>query len=134
MTIDQKFQKKPTTEVTLRLLEAFGIKGFNKNKTFSKLDMEKIDTVGTIESFVDELRPFYIPCKRELFLDNLNDKKAITILRHFLKHSGHYLSYHETYIKRKKYMLYNLITLEKHKINILKKTPDKDIKFIVSFS
>lgn len=136
MAIEQKFQKKPTLEMTLKILLTFGLKGFNEEKTFTKKDMNELKTLEKITEMTDELKTFYIPCKRKALFDNLDTKRCLTILRHFLKHNGHYLDYYETMKNGKKIMIYKIITLEKQKLKILRKkvSQNQDMKFIVSFS
>lgn len=135
MAIDQKFQKKPSLELALKLLQAFGFKSFNDDKQFTKQDMVTSKTLEKVKEFEDELKAFYIPCKREPLFKNLNEKKCLTIFRHFLKHNGHHLDYIETMRRGKKIMIYKIITLEKLKLKMLKKkiSQDENIQFIVTF-
>jgi hypothetical protein len=135
MAIDQKFHKKPSNELTLKLLHAFGYKGFNDDKTFTKQDMITYNTLEKIKEFQSELEAFYIPCKRTHIFSNLDEKKCLTILRHFLKHNGHHLDYYETMKNNKKIMVYKIISIEKFKLKVLKKkiSQDENIQFIVSF-
>ncbi len=58
MAIEQKFQKKPTLEMTLKILLAYGFKGFNEEKTFTKKDMDELKTVEIISDMMDELKTF----------------------------------------------------------------------------
>ena len=60
----------------------------------------------TTNKNINEISKFYIPCKAK-YLNDLNEKKCITILRQFLKVHNHTLMYKEKYVKGKKIEKYN---------------------------
>ena len=49
-----------------------------------------------------KLDKYYLPCKAKIYLLNINEKRAITILRHFLKVFNYKLYSTEKYINKKK--------------------------------
>ena len=63
---------------------------------------------------MDELRKLYIKCKHKIYLENLNEKKIITLLRQLLRTHNFELRAKEKYENGKKYLLY---TISKKKIN-----------------
>ena len=72
-----------------------------------------------IQEFIPELKKYYLKCKHKIYLDNLNEKKIITIFRQILKPYNYYIRAIEKYENGEKYLLY---ILEKKKdINLIKK-------------
>lgn len=79
------FKKTPDKALLERLLLCFGIQFFGENITFTKEHLVKINTLDKVNSMVEELRQYYIPCKARLYLEDLTVPKCITILRQILK-------------------------------------------------
>jgi hypothetical protein len=68
--------------------------------------------------FIPELKKYYLKCKHNKYLENLNEKKLITILRQILRPYDYYINSIEKYNNGEKFLLY---ILEKNKTSGLKK-------------
>ena len=75
---------------------------------FSKNDMIKKDIKTKINEIIPELRKYYLKCKQNKYLDNLNEKKIITILRQLIKPYDYNIKTKEQYDNGKKFLLYIL--------------------------
>ena len=73
---------------------------FNINIMIIKNIIEKINI------FIPELKKYYLKCKHQKYLENLNEKKIITIFRQILKPYNFYIKAIEKYENGKKYLLY----------------------------
>ena len=71
-----------------------------------------------IINFIPELKKYYLKCKYQKYLENLNEKKIITIFRQILKEHNYRIKASEKYENGNKYLLY---TIQKKKIILLKK-------------
>lgn len=68
--------------------------------------------------FIPELKKYYLKCKHEKYLEELNEKKIITILRQLLRIYNFTINSIEKYDNGEKYLLY---IIEKKKKLMLKK-------------
>lgn len=127
MSIKQLFTKSPTDDIILKIINCFGLTDINDNTEFSQIDMNQQNTLVKFNNLKSELEEYYLPCKRNIYLKNINYKSIITITRQFLKTIDYTLDSREKYIKSKKYLIYKLITLFE-KQNKLKN------KVVVSFN
>ena len=92
MTKNQLFSCVPELNVVDKLLSYFGLEdGINDKNSFNKLNMKELETVRKIDEYKGELRKYYIPCKARVYLDVIDEKKCITILRQFIKTHGYTL-------------------------------------------
>jgi hypothetical protein len=97
--------------------------------------MIEINTVDQIIELKPQLEDFYLPCKCKIYLEDLTEKKCITILRQFIKTHNYKLISFEKSLKGKKIMTYRLIQLnEDFLTNEIKEEPIKERKYIVSFN
>lgn len=103
----QLFKLLPKFTVLLDVLNCFGLESLHEKKFFSRDDLVKINSVNKIQTL--KLDKYYLPCKAKIYLYNLNEKKIITILRHFLKIFNYKLVSKEKYINKKKIIVYNII-------------------------
>lgn len=108
----QLFKLEPKINILLEIIKCFGIDNLNEEKTFSRDILIKIDSVNKIKQL--HLKKYYLPCKSKIYLNNLNEKKIITILRHFLKFFNYTLKSKEKYINKKKIIIYRI---ENNEIN-----------------
>ena len=129
MTKNQLFKKYPNEEYVINLLNIYGITDFSDNHYFSKIDLEELNTIDNLNKITETLKTYYIPCKAKLYINNINYKRAITILRQFLKTLNYTLSSKEKYIKGIKYNTYSVISID-NQLNINKM---KDRKIIIDF-
>ena len=130
MTLYQLFTKKPTEEVMSNLLQCYGLESLDDTKIFTKKDLKEIDSISQIENIVSFLEPYYLPCKKKKYLENLTYKKIITLLRQFLKCFEYTLFSKEKYIQGEKYLTYQLMSLDKKTFLKMRKQDDT---LIVSF-
>jgi len=129
MPKNQLFKIYPNEEFVINLLNIYGIKDLSDNHYFIKTDLEELDTINNLNNIKEILRTYYIPCKAKLYINDINYKKAITILRQFLKTQNHTLLSKEKYIKGVKHNTYTVISITNN-ININK---EKDRKIIINF-
>ena len=109
---NQLFRISPDLKISTKLLNLFGISDFNDNHSFTKFNLQELDTVNKMKEITEDLKKYYIPCKSKVYLINLNEKKCITILRQFLKVHNFTLMSKEKYIKGKKSLFYQVIPLQ----------------------
>ena len=131
MTKNQLFSCVPELTVVDKLLSYFGLEeGINDKNSFNKLNMKELETVKKIDEYKGELRKYYIPCKARVYLDVIDEKKCITILRQFIKTHGYTLVSCDKSINGNKIKLYRLIEIDNSKQ--LKKSPSQG-EILVSF-
>lgn len=121
MVLNQLFAHRPPIELINKMLPKFGVKNIDDNTTeFTVLDMAQLNTLGAVLAYEDEIKECYIPCKRDKYVSELDDKALITVLRQFLKMHDHDLLSREKFIKGTKYLVYHVIT--KHEKDFIKKS------------
>ena len=86
----------------------FTIKNLVNKKILSKMD-----------DYFNELKKYYLKCKHSKYLDNLNEKKLVTLLRQILKPYEYIINSVEKYNNCQKFLLY--IIEKKKKNGTLKK-------------
>jgi hypothetical protein len=121
----QIFKKFPHISLSESLFECFNINIYHPNLdriNFTKIDLEKFQTIDKINNMIPQLKIIYLDCKH-FFLENLTIKKCFTILRHFLKFYNFKLLYKEGYFEKKKIIIYRI------KSPIIKKEPSLIIYF-----
>ena len=109
---NQLFKKYPNDEIIKKLLNCFGLDDLNDNRHFSRDDLKKSGSVEKIYNMKDELNNYYIPCKARTYLNDLNEKNIITILKQFIKTKLYTIISREKYSNKKKFIIYQLITIE----------------------
>lgn len=109
----QLFMKLPDMKFIGKVLKCYDLLDLNVNKRFTIFDLEKIDTVNKLKQLEDELRYYYLPCKYKKFFDKLDEKRSITILRHFLRIIDYKISSREKYSNHQKYLEYHLCQINK---------------------
>lgn len=90
--------------------------------SFSKKTIVNRNIIEILNNKIDLLKKYYIKCKHRIYLENLNEKKIITLLRQLLRVHDYELKAKEKYENGKKYLLYT----------ISKKLMNNDIKKINS--
>ena len=90
--------------------------------SFSKKTIVNRNIIEILNNKIDLLKKYYIKCKHKIYLENLNEKKIITLLRQLLRIHDYELKAKEKYENGKKYLLYT----------ISKKLLNNDIKKINS--
>ena len=98
--VNQLFQLMPKINILYDILNCIGLNDLKNVNYFCIDNLKKLDSVKKIYSL--KLQKYYLPCKTKIYLNNLNEKKIITILRHFLKLFNYKLISKEKYINKKK--------------------------------
>ena len=128
MKKDQLFKKNPSNELFTKVLESFGLVGLDDKRSFSRKDLKYIKTVEKINNLKSELEECYLPCKARTYLNGLNEKNVITILRQILKTRNYTISSREKYMKGCKFIIYTLCKLESKKYKPLLETkPEEEV-------
>lgn len=132
MVLNQLFISKPSLELINKIVTKIGLKDVKDSTEFSILDMTQLNTLGGIKSFENEIRDCYIPCKREKYASNIDNKSLINILRQFLKMHDYDLHSRERFIKGVKYTVYKIVTKKEKDFvkNNSKRPPKKEITIV----
>lgn len=109
---NQLFRKTPSTEIITKVVEAFGFRSLQDRRCFSRSDLTKLDTVNKIKELKAELELYYLPCKARTYLNDLNEKNVVTILRQLIKTQGFTICSREKYCKGDKFIIYNLCPID----------------------
>lgn len=109
MSKNQLFRQTPPIQVCERVLRAFGLKNFDDPTYFSRKDLEAIRCVDMMVELKDELAQYYLPCKARTYLNDLNSKNIITILRQLCRLYNYSVQSREKYIKGDKFIIYQII-------------------------
>lgn len=112
MAKNQLFRITPDRHIVHQLLSFYGIDHFEDSRYFTKKDLIELQTIERINQIKDELNNYYIPCKSKIYLNDITDKKVITILRQFLKTHNYTLISKEKYIDGKKNMIYKVVPID----------------------
>ncbi len=127
MKKDQLFKKNPSNELFAKVLESFGLVDLEDKRSFSRKDLKYIKTVEKINNLKSELEECYLPCKARTYLNGLNEKNVITVLRQILKTRNYSITSREKYMKGSKFIIYTLCKLESKKYKPLLQTkPEED--------
>jgi hypothetical protein len=110
MKINQLFVKDVTIDVFMKVIECFGLTGLSDRRFFSKIDMQRNETVRKLTLLVPELRDYYLPCKAKLYLNSVTEKRAITIFKQLLKLFSHVLLSRERNSRHRKIILYQVVS------------------------
>lgn len=121
----QLFKKQPTVEFVTKVAALYNIKEFKDTQKFTLSNLEALQTTSKLNLIMPELREYYINCKAKKYLENLDNKRAVTVLRQLLKSIGYNLVSKERYANSKKYLEYS--------VNTFSKKPKEKKKIIMTF-
>jgi hypothetical protein len=93
---------------------------------FTKKIINEKRVIEKIEPYIEELKKYYLKCKHSKYLENIDEKKYITILRQILRPYNYSIKAYEKYNNGEKYLLY--VIMKNKEENKLKK-----INSIISF-
>lgn len=82
--INQLFKRRPDEDELIKILNCYNLENLHDDKIFSFIDLNYYDTINKLYSILDILIDIYMPCKY-YYINNLNNKKCITILRQICK-------------------------------------------------
>ena len=106
---NQLFRINPDLPIVLSLLDAFGLEDLEDTRFFTKENMIEIETVQKINLLKETLETYYLPCKSKEYLNNITEKRCITILRQFINIFNYKCIGIEKSIQGKKCITYRLI-------------------------
>lgn len=109
----QLFRKKPTPEFVAKVAALYNIKEFKESQKFTLSNLETLETVEKLNGIMPELKEYYINCKAKKYLENLDPKRAVTILRQLLKSIEYNLVSKEKYANGRKFLEYRVEPLQK---------------------
>lgn len=110
MKINQLFVKQVDIEVVYELMGCYGLKGFHDKRLFCKNDLIRNKTVEKINNMKSVLEPYYLPCKARLYLNSINEKRAITILKQIVRLYNYHLISKEKNHNNHKMIFYQLLS------------------------
>ena len=100
----------------------------NKKTQFRPL-CSKTSFFDKIKDLKPLLEQYYLPCKARTYLNDLNEKNIVTILRQCLKTKGYTICSREKYLKGDKFIIYSLCPLDqKQYISVTNGVLDKKHK------
>jgi hypothetical protein len=110
----------PSFDFVKKLIFELLNKEINENiyYEFSIKNLINKNILNKIDIFIPELKNFYLKCKHEKYLENLNEKKIVTILRQLLRPYDYIISSIEKYDNGNKYLLY--VIQKKNNFNLKK--------------
>ena len=109
---NQLFKIIPSFELVKEVIKTFGLTDFNDNRNFSRRDLSILGTVEKIIELKPELEKCYLPCKSRTYLNDLNNKNVITVLRQIVRPHGFIVYSREKYIRGDKFIIYQLVPSE----------------------
>ena len=109
---NQLFKITPPMDVVLEIIKIYGLNNLDDNRNFSRRDLSIMGTVDKIIEMKPLLEKYYLPCKSRTYLNGLNDKNVITILRQIVRPYGYLVFSREKYIRGDKFIIYQLVPLE----------------------
>lgn len=108
MKINQLFKSTIPEDLLGKILLCYGITLPNVTPSFSKIELDRLKTVEKMCELREELTNYYLPCKARLYLNNINERKCVTVLRQILRLYGFVLISDQKYIKQKKCTVYHI--------------------------
>ena len=116
---EQLFKNIPSKEFVEDVLKLFIPNGFQDSYyQFSRKMITEKNVIEKLNLLKPQLKEYYMNCKHKKYLENLNEKKVITIFRQILRHYDFKINALEKYNNGEKYLLY---IIEKKKNLTLKK-------------
>lgn len=110
MKINQLFVKHVDLDMMNEVLKCFNLMSLLDQRMFCKYDMVEYGTVCKLNAIKESLTQYYIPCKSRLYLENLTEKKAITVLKQLLRLHSYKLWCKEKNYHHKKIIFYQLVS------------------------
>jgi len=117
MKKDQLFKKHPSNQLFNNILQSFGLTNLDDNRSFSRKDLQILKTVDKLDTLKTELNECYLPCKSRTYLNGLNEKNIVTVLRQILKTRNYTVISKEKYMRGEKFIIYSLSPIETQKYN-----------------
>jgi hypothetical protein len=134
MNKNQLFKDIPSKDLCLKIIKAFGLKDFNDERSFTRDDITRLETLSIFNnSLKEELMNYYLPCKQRTYLNDLNTKNIITVLRHICKVNGYSVFSTEKHVKKAKLIVYKIVKITSIEYKPLEKEENSVNDGIVEF-
>lgn len=130
---NQLFKKIPPRELLYNILEIFGLNNLDDHRNFTRNDIDKMDTINKMYKIKPILEQYYIPCKARTYLNDINSKNIITILRQVLRLYGYSVISREKYIKGDKFIIYQLISIDDRDYKPIRNITDNNMHCVINF-
>ncbi len=101
------FRVHPPKELVEEILQHLKLQGLHEKRWFTRDEL----SLTTLDEWLPELEPYYIPCKAKRFLPQVDSSRIITILRHILHPLEYDLRTQERMYKLQKTTLYQIYSL-----------------------
>jgi hypothetical protein len=108
MKLYQLFKFVPPHTFMTEFLGCFGLRGLDDSSEFSKFTLRERNTVDKLIELLPEIILYYIPCKAKKYLSEIDEDRAITVMRQLLRLFDYELSKKERVIQKKKVIFYSL--------------------------
>ncbi len=125
----QLFCDIPSEQFLIQLLKCYGVQNLDDFHEFNKGDLVELNTVDKLNELIPELILYYLPCKAKIYLNDITEKRAITILAQFLKLFDYKLLREEKIINKKKIIFYRIQKIEDSKLHIFRNSKSYEIIF-----
>lgn len=109
MTINQLFLIKPPMDLLLKLLKQCSINSLDSNVQISLKSLDLNNTLIKSKLILDDISEYYLPCKKKICFNDLDNKKLITIIKQLLKLYDYKFQSKEKYSHGRKYTVYKII-------------------------
>ncbi len=122
MKKEQLFKNIPTKEFVEDILKLFIPNGFQDlYYQFSRKMITEKNIIEKINILTPQLKEYYMNCKHKKYLENIDPKKCVTILRQMLRLYDYRVVSMEKYHNGQKFLLYKIEKIELEKDNHQKK-------------
>lgn len=81
----QLFRIIPNEDIINIFLSFYNISSLSDSKEFTKSDLNDFNTIDKLVSFIPQLKIYYIPCKHDIYLVNIDLNRCITIMRQLIR-------------------------------------------------
>ena len=136
MAINQLFKNKPSKELVKEIIGLININIDNiekletdniENKNFFTIkEINDLNILNKVCFIKNKLKDYYLPCKQNIYLNNITIKKLLTIFRQLLKLYNYKIISIDKYDNGKKFIIYSITHIEKT-------NNKKNINCIISF-
>jgi hypothetical protein len=119
---EQLFKNIPSKEFVEDVLKLFIPNGFQDSYyQFSRKMINEKNVIEKLNLLMPQLKNYYMNCKHKKYLENLDPKKCVTILRQLLRLYDYRVVSIEKYHNGQKFLLYKIEKIEIEKDNHQKK-------------
>ncbi len=115
---EQLFKKIPSYEFVEDILKLFIPNGFQDSYyQFSRKMITDKNVIEKLNLLVPQFKEYYMNCKHKKYLENIDPKKSVTILRQLLRIYDYRVVSMEKYHNGQKFLLYKIEKIEVEKDN-----------------